>query len=140
MGTDLRSINLTRTEMSRMSAQLDYKAIGKRICSHRKQEGYTREELAEKIGVSPKFCADIEYGQRGMSLKTLVKLSKELNLSLDYIVNGKSIYLNEMSEEDCLIRESILEPLVNCNNAQLKTARKMVKLFAQAVNEGEKDE
>ncbi|MEG1931006.1 MAG: helix-turn-helix transcriptional regulator [Anaerovorax sp.] len=129
-----------RTEMNKMDAQLDYKAIGKRICSQRKQKGYTREKLAEKIGVSPKFCADIEYGLRGMSLKTLMKLSKELNLSLDYIIKGPEGYTLQTGEDAHLVRETILEPLSSCSPKQLEAAKKMIKFLAQAVNEGEKDE
>lgn len=123
-----------------MDANLDYKAIGKRICLRRKQKGYTREKLAETIGVSPKFCADIEYGLRGMSLKTLVSLSKALNLSLDYIINGSQGYSTLTGADEHLIGESILEPLGNCSSEQLETARKIVKFFVQAVSEGEKNE
>ena len=48
--------------------ELDYKAIGARIRAKREQMGYTREQLAEKLDISSKFCSDIELGARGMSL------------------------------------------------------------------------
>ena len=39
-----------------------------------------REKLAEKIDVTPKFCADIELGVKGISVPTLCKLSEALFL------------------------------------------------------------
>ena len=68
--------------------ELDYKAIGARIRAKREQMGYTREQLAEKLDISSKFCSDIELGARGMSLATLVNLSQALYLSTDYILFG----------------------------------------------------
>lgn len=65
------------------------KEIGARIRKQRELLGYTREQLSERINVSPKFCSDIELGIKGMSLETLCRLSKELTLSTDYILFGK---------------------------------------------------
>ena len=51
--------------------EINYKEMGARIRTQRKLLGYTREKLAEKLDVSPKFCSDIELGVKGMSLNTL---------------------------------------------------------------------
>ena len=69
-------------------AELDFLQIGQRIRNQREHLGYTREQLAEKLDITPKFCADIELGARGMSLQTLCNISKELNLSTDAILFG----------------------------------------------------
>lgn len=66
------------------------KEMGLRIRKQRELLGYTREELAEKLDVSSKFCSDIEIGAKGMSIDTLCKLSKELLLSTDYILFGNN--------------------------------------------------
>ena len=66
------------------------KEMGYRIRKQRELLGLTREQLAEKLNVSSKFCSDIEIGVRGMSIETLCKLSKELALSTDYILFGKT--------------------------------------------------
>ena len=58
------------------------KEIGNRIRVQRELLGYTREEFAEKLNVSSKFCADIEIGVKGMSLDTLCKISNILMLTL----------------------------------------------------------
>ena len=68
---------------------MDWLAIGTRIRSQREYLGYTREQLAEYLGVTPKFCSDIELGAKGMSVPTLCKISKILRLKTDYILFGK---------------------------------------------------
>ena len=45
---------------------MDWSAIGKRIRQQREYMGFTREQFAEQIDVTPKFCSDIELGVKGM--------------------------------------------------------------------------
>ncbi|MNJ54555.1 helix-turn-helix transcriptional regulator [Paenibacillus bouchesdurhonensis] len=47
----------------------DKKAVGERIRSRRKALEISQEDFAERIGRVPKFCADIERGQTGMSIE-----------------------------------------------------------------------
>ena len=67
---------------------MDWTVIGARIRKQREKFGYTREQFAEMLGVTPKFCADIELGNKGMSVQTLCKISELLRLSADYILFG----------------------------------------------------
>lgn len=64
--------------------------MGMRVRRQRELLGYTREQLAEMLDVSVKFCSDIELGVKGVSLKNLVKLSKILHVTTDYILIGES--------------------------------------------------
>lgn len=75
--------------MKKEEIRMDWCAIGKRIRKQREYLGYTRELLAEKIDVTPKFCSDIELGVKGMSVPTLCRLASTLHLSTDYILFGK---------------------------------------------------
>ena len=47
--------------------ELDNKMMGQRIRNQREFLGYTREQFAELIEKTPKFCSDIELGIKGMS-------------------------------------------------------------------------
>lgn len=69
---------------------INLKEIGIRIRKQRELLGYTREDLAEMLDVSVKFCSDIELGVKGMSLNTLANISKTLCISTDYILFGES--------------------------------------------------
>ena len=62
--------------------------IGGRIRREREKKMMTREELAYRAEITPRFLADIEAGIKGMSMGTLCRLSSELDVSLDHIVNG----------------------------------------------------
>ncbi len=59
-----------------------YQTLGLKIAYYRKKRGYTQEVLAEKVGISINFLAQVE-GQgtvRGVSLETLFKLAEVLEV------------------------------------------------------------
>ena len=62
--------------------------MGNRIRELRRKNGMTQEQLAEKLEISSKHMSCIERGLSGMSIEHLSNLSKVLNVSLDYLVNG----------------------------------------------------
>lgn len=78
---------------------INYHEMGDRIRKQRELLGYTREQLAEKLDVSTKFCSDIELGVKGVSIQTLAKLTDLLNLSSDYILFGESTSENSAEIE-----------------------------------------
>lgn len=106
---------------------LNQKEIGRRVRLRRDYFGLSREQLAEKIEVSNQFIADIEYGNRGMSLETLYKMSQVLQISADYFLAGK-IY-EEEDEEAALFREEINAALDKCSKAQLKDVSQMIRIY-----------
>lgn len=69
-------------------AELNMIEIGQRIRKSREGLMMTQERLAELLDVSVKFVSDIELGAKGMSLKTLNKLTASLLVSADYILYG----------------------------------------------------
>ena len=68
---------------------MDWMTIGSRIRTQREYLGYTREQFAELLDVTPKFCSDIELGVKGVSVPTLCKISRILRLKTDYILFGR---------------------------------------------------
>lgn len=67
-----------------------YKKSGERIHFVRNMRGYTREELAELAGISPKFLYEIENGKKGFSCAVLYHLCKALDVDCDYILTGEA--------------------------------------------------
>lgn len=65
--------------------------LGLQVKNARKKTGYTREQLAEHIGVSTRFLADVEGGKVGVSLGTLVKLCHSLHTSADFLLGISSL-------------------------------------------------
>ena len=66
------------------------KTLGERINLLRKNLNMTREKLAEKIDVSPRFLADVEGGKVGVSLLTLKNLCIALSTTADYLLGLKN--------------------------------------------------
>ena len=60
-----------------------YKSLGLKIAYYRKKKGYTQDVLAEKVGISTNFLAQVEGTSsiRGVSLETLFKLAEVLNVA-----------------------------------------------------------
>lgn len=56
--------------------------IGQRIKSERLKKSLKQYELAEKAGISNTYLSDIEVGRSTVSLKTLNKLAKALELDI----------------------------------------------------------
>ena len=104
---------------------MDWSAIGKRIRQQREYLGFTREQFAEKIDVTPKFCSDIETGVKGMSVPTLCRIAKVLRLSTDYILWGKD------NRED---PDSVMMLLENCSETERIYAEQLLKVFLTAMN------
>ena len=60
-----------------------YITLGPKIAYYRKKRGYTQENLAEKVGISLNFLAQVEGTGtiRGISLETLFKIADVLQVA-----------------------------------------------------------
>ena len=79
--------------------------IGNRITERRKGLGWTQEELAEKEDLTPQFVSYGESGKRAMRPENLLKLSKALNVSADYLLTG------DIVDKDMLILSDKMKTL-----------------------------
>lgn len=105
-------------------------AAGDRLRLKRTLLGMTQDEMAEKINRATKYYADIERGNCGMSIETLLALSESLNMSLDYIILGKNSDENENIHTDEVA--AIMNLLDSCNKKNRAYALRMLKLFLAA--------
>ena len=81
---------------------MDYR-IGTRIRKLRENQSFTREELAEKTEISPKFLYEIEAGKKGFSAEVLGRIAKVLNASCDYIMTGETTEKSEHQNMICVL-------------------------------------
>ena len=60
-----------------------YITLGLKIAYYRKKRGYTQDNLAEKVGISLNFLAQVEGTGtiRGISLETLFKMADVLQVA-----------------------------------------------------------
>ena len=69
--------------------EIDYTELGIRVRHRRHEVGYTQEHLAEVIGISPQYLAEIENSRKKVSLTVLANLAERLDLSIDELIYGE---------------------------------------------------
>ena len=101
---------------------VDLKSIGERISNQRKLMGITQERLAEQMEVSIQMISNLERGVKAIKIDNLVKLSRILNVTTDYILTGDktdgdisvlSERIAQLSIEDVGLIEVIVSYLLN---------------------------
>jgi transcriptional regulator with XRE-family HTH domain len=98
------------------------KALGKNIKLLRKSRNLLQSELAEKIGVESKYLSRLETGLSSPSLKTLQKISEELNIDMSCLFD----FPTEQSEEEIKL---ILSKKINLYNInQLRLLSSLIKI------------
>ena len=74
----------------------------------RKSNGYTQEELAEKLGISRQSIAKYEAGQGYPDILNLIQISNLFHVTVDYLVKNQecsvSISKKETDDIDELIK------------------------------------
>jgi transcriptional regulator with XRE-family HTH domain len=91
--------------------------IGQRIAHRRKELGWTQEKAAEKVGLSHQFFACVERGVKNIRAESIVRISRAMNVSTDYILTGAS---TDIDREKLL---TLLEPL---SEVQLRCMEKII--------------
>ena len=86
--------------------ELNKKEMGARIRARREALNMSRSELGKLLSVTGKFIADIEYGDKGVSLKNLYRLKQVLGVSADYILEGDETYISADEKKRGSVRTS----------------------------------
>lgn len=85
---NLKKNNVDSTEFDslKLSDEERRKQFGARIKSTRKSLGLTQADLAKKIGVTKQAITTYETGIREPSFRNLIKLSRALNVTTDWLL------------------------------------------------------
>ena len=60
--------------------------VGSNLRKYRTQNHMTQEDLAERVGISTSYCANLECGNKGMSLSVLRSVTDALHISADCLL------------------------------------------------------
>lgn len=93
--------------------ELNKKEMGARIKARRIALGMSREDLAKKMSVTAKTIANVEYGEKGLSLKNLYKLKQVLGVSIDFLMDGDNAFAG-VEDKRRMLNENILSSLSVC--------------------------
>ena len=115
----------------------DRKAAGRRIREKRRQLGITMKEAAEKLGRVPTYYADIERGNCGMSVETMIAISRLYHMSLDYLILGKEEGQENKEKETLPAEEmeALYQLLNNVSKRERMYAAKVLRTFLIACSD-----
>lgn len=68
-----------------------YEALATRIRKLRSQKGWSQEELAERAGLHRTYISHLENGKRQISVETLCKVARGLEVSPSDLLKGISL-------------------------------------------------
>lgn len=112
--------------------ELNKKEMGARVRARRDALGMSREELAKKLSVTAKTIANIEYGEKGVTLKNLYKLKQVLGVSIDYLMEGDEIFV-DTEDKRKMLSENILSSLSVCSEKELDRIEKVTRLYVETI-------
>lgn len=98
--------------------------IGQRLREKREQAGYTREKLGELCALSPRFIANVEFGDSTFSLDSLMAVCRVLSCSSDYLLFGTSVDAGS---------EAWIEPVSRLRQLDVKYQEPVSKIFQGVV-------
>ena len=61
--------------------------FGQNLKAIRKRMKLTQTEMAEWIGISQSYLADIEHNRKNISLAVVLRIAKGLNISVNELIN-----------------------------------------------------
>lgn len=105
-------------------------AMGARIAARRRELGLTQEQAAERAGITYQQYNKAERGKTCVSSDTLSRLSTALDISADYLLNGKtweqrygdvSGILDEMTANQRHFASKILQDLLEFSRCDDET-------------------
>ncbi len=108
---------------------LDYKAIGKQIKIARIQKDITQEALAEMVEISATHLSNIEGGKKSAGLETLVRIAKNLDLSMDKLL----CYEPGLPMQRNFLTENISRELSDCTSSEMIVIEEALRQVKQAL-------
>lgn len=100
-------------------------ALGNKLRIIRKDQKITREALAEKLNVSPRFLADVESGKVGISLTTLKNICVVTGTSADSLLGLDSE--GQVDSDEIVNRLNMLDPY------SLEQLKNIVRSYCDAI-------
>ncbi len=85
---------------------VDYKEMGKRIASRRKELGLRQSQVNEMADLSDKYLSNIETARSIPSIDVLMRICDVLNVTPDYLLLG-AVSVNAESDLDNVLSKKL---------------------------------
>jgi len=104
------------------SQNIFYIEMGKRIVARRKQLNISQEYLAEQTGLSVQAVSTAERGTKALRPENLLKISRVLGVSADYLLSGETT-------EDNLRFSAVAEKLKLLSDEQIQAVFNLIDVI-----------
>ena len=87
----------------------------------RLEKHLTQKQLGERLGVGTSIICGYESQDRLPSIKMLVKLAAEFNVTIEYLLGinkNKTIDVSDLTSEQVLVLNSVIEQFKGVNKKQ----------------------
>lgn len=111
-----------------MEEKINNIEIGQKIREQRKKLKMSREKLAESMELSVNYLGKIERGQTFFSIDTLLKFSKVLGVTPNYLLS----YSNNEAEKD---RHELIDMIESCSKKQTQFLLEIARSVKTYVND-----
>ena len=115
--------------MKQSKEKFDFKAFGQAIKAARKAKGISRNQLADKLNIAPRYIASIENSGQHPSLQILYELVTLLDVSVD------QFFFPEREQEKSTRRRQLDTMLDGMSEKDLKILSATAKGIEEANNE-----
>ena len=116
--------------MKQNKEKFDFKAFGQAIKAARKAKGISRNQLADKLNIAPRYIASIENSGQHPSLQILYELVTLLDVSVD------QFFFPEREQEKSTRRRRQLDTMLDgMSEKDLKILSATAKGIEEANNE-----
>lgn len=105
--------------------------LRKQIELLRRKKGWSQAELASRLHISPSTIGMYEQGRREPPIDILVAMSKEFDVSIDYLITGT--YRISADTEANLVKDRNVDALATLKN--LSREELIVLLAAQMIGQ-----
>lgn len=99
---------------------INFDTLGPIIKAARKSRGHTREQLAERIHITPRYLMSIENENQKPSYDVLFRLIRELGISAD------SIFYPESESNNSKV-ENLIRLIYQCDEREIEAVSAAVK-------------
>ena len=107
--------------------------LGMRIAALRKAAGWNQAELARRFQISPSAVGMYEQGRREPSAQLLVALSREFQVTTDYLLTGQPTAADTVDQQRLLAQ--LLSGRAPSRRAGELTPRELAVLLAAMLTE-----
>ena len=113
--------------------------LGSRIAALRRKAGMSQAALSKRLCVTPSTVGMYEQGRRAPSYDTLIMLSKEFDVSVDYLLTGTIHSENEFETAVGIlfgtVQEKITAETINLSIEPISKEAVILKMGGPIVSE-----